>query len=359
MVRDSLPFQPIRSELYTSAELSAGFNASRPESMSEMRDFQTYRYFVRQGRATPADPYAGMMEALHDNSILQAMFAFLKEQREQKNRKIAAIMGGHREPRGSPAYRSVMLLSKRLSERDFLMASGGGPGAMEATHLGALLQGSSEREVDQALALLEAQPKLPEGADTVLSEDGMELNREVSAALHGWATPAHKLVEKLGMNGVSLAVPTWHYGHEPVTPLASHAAKFFQNSIREDVLLLLAAQGIIFAPGAAGTLQEVFQDTAQNYYAVPKGVFSPMIFFDVDGFWSKTLPVFPLLEALFVGRGGPQRAELFRKNVHVMSDVDQIVDWLVGEGGKTELFDQRLMNMGMRAMATKANLLPD
>jgi hypothetical protein len=95
----------------------------------------------------------------------------------------------------------------------------------------------------------------------------------------GGAVPAVKVLDDLADGGRSLAVPTWHYGHEPLTPLATHVAKYFLNSIREDVLLALATNGIIYAPGRAGTLQEVFQDAAQNYYR-GDGPFSPMIFYD-------------------------------------------------------------------------------
>ena len=49
-------------------------------------------------------------------------------------------MGGHDEPRGSDVYSAVARISAALSGKGFLMATGGGPGAMEATHLGASFQ---------------------------------------------------------------------------------------------------------------------------------------------------------------------------------------------------------------------------
>ena len=43
----------------------------------------------------------------------------------------------------------------------------------------------------------------------------------------------------------SLGVPTWFYGHEPTNLFATHVAKYFANSIREDGLLAIAdAAGI-------------------------------------------------------------------------------------------------------------------
>ena len=99
--------------------------------------------------------------------------------------------------------------------------------------------------------------------------------------------------------GRSLGIPTWLYGHEPPNPFASHVAKYFANSVREEGLITVARAGIVFAPGAAGTIQEIFQDAAQNRYAVT-GEVSPMVFLDRT-FWSETKPVYPLLEGLADG----------------------------------------------------------
>ena len=92
----------------------------------------------------------------------------------------------------------------------------------------------------------------------------------------------------------SLGIPTWLYGHEPSTPFATHIAKFFENSIREDSILTLAFGGIIYTPGSAGTLQEIFQDAVQNHY-LSFGFASPMVFLGKD-FWTKEVPIYPLLE---------------------------------------------------------------
>jgi hypothetical protein len=97
--------------------------------------------------------------------------------------------------------------------------------------------------------------------------------------LHAWLTPAYTISQAIKRSGESLAVPTWYYGHEPTSPFASHIAKYFQNSLREDGLITLAAHGIIFAQGKAGTLQEIFQDGVRNYYRSEEDPFSPMVFF--------------------------------------------------------------------------------
>jgi predicted Rossmann-fold nucleotide-binding protein len=97
--------------------------------------------------------------------------------------------------------------------------------------------------------------------------------------------------------GESLAVPTWLYGHEPTTSLATQVAKYFQNSIREDRLISMATHGVIYVEGKAGTLQEIFQDACLNSYRV-LGSFSPMVFLGREQ-WEETLPVIPVLKKLF------------------------------------------------------------
>jgi hypothetical protein len=184
----------------------------------------------------------------------------------------------------------------------------------------------------------------------IIDKDGT-IDPTLVAEIHKWATPAAKLFDRFASGGQSLAVPTWHYGHEPLTPLATHVAKYFLNSIREDVLLALATNGIIFAPGRAGTLQEVFQDAAQNYYHADDP-FSPMIFFDTN-FWRVTLPVEPLLEALFIKNG---REAEYRAKVRFMDDVDEIVEFLVGQQASAQKTKNRFEALGMGPVMTSATV---
>lgn len=337
MALEDLPFQPVRGTLYSSLELMSGFDPARPESVAEMVDFRIFRYFVTKGRAAPAEPVAGMMEALHDNSILQAMLSFL-----QNNRKVAAIMGGHDEPRGSDTFRDVVTLSRRLNDAGYMMASGGGPGAMEATHLGAMCHGLSDREVATAIDHLVPQAVLPDSRKVVA--DNGDVDMAVVRQLHAWALPAYELLADLDKTGKpSLAVPTWYYGHEPATPLATNVAKYFQNSIREDVLLALATNGIIFSPGKAGTLQEVFQSAAKNYYHGEDEPFAPMVFFKKD-FWTKELPVDILIEQLFVKSG---KADEFHKYVRFTDDIDETVEFITSFEPSVNRMERRLMALGL------------
>ena len=133
-------------------------------------------------------------------------------------------------------------------------------------------------------------------------EETQEVIRELAEKApsykdNGWLASALQVMHRYPQEKyVSLGIPTWLYGHEPSTPFATHIAKLFMNSVREDMILSVAIGGIIYTPGGAGTLQEIFQDAAQNHY-LSLGFPSPMIFIGKQ-FWTDDVPVWPLIQYL-------------------------------------------------------------
>ena len=228
---------------------------------------------------------------------------------------------------GSDEYRELVAateLARRMVEKGVrftCVVSGGGPGAMEATHLGALLAGAGDLALDEALAELAAVPRFPDTRGLV-GPDGV-FDRGVLASLHRWQRPAFALLDEVDEagRGESLAIPTWFYGHEPPTPFATCIAKYFSNPLREDGLLSIAVDGVVYAPGWAGTVQEIFQDATQNVYRVVDGRISPMAFLDTDRCWTERLPVLPVLQALF----GPDE---YARSVRVSTDLGEIATFL-------------------------------
>lgn len=306
-----LPYHPIRTELYTPEELFTGYDPENQESWVETPDFIIYRHFIRQGGTLPENPYLGMMQALHDQTITQSCTGLLA------GRRAAAIMGGHRMRRDDPAYRETVELARQLTRSGILVTSGGGPGAMEAAHLGAALSGEEDDRLPWALEVLGAEPEVPEMGKMVNPQG--QVDQALAARAHAWFRPAFEIASTIEKPRHSLAVPTWHYGHEPSTPFATWIAKYFQNSIREAGLTGLARQGIIFTPGKAGTLQEIFQDSNQNYYQTHDH-FSPMVFLGKK-YWTKNFPAVAVLRKLF-------SREDFERYVLVTDDITETAEFI-------------------------------
>jgi predicted Rossmann-fold nucleotide-binding protein len=323
-----LLFQPLRDRLYSAHELFQGYVESRPGSYAETVDFRIYLQYVAAGRFAPTDYFMAMMEAVHDNAIREATQDYLQS---MSARAAVAFMGGHDLPRDHAVYGQVAFLARELARRGFLPISGGGPGAMEATHLGALHQHAAPAALTRALNELARLPDLPAKLQDIVAPDGT-VNRRLVRQAHAWLRPAYHIRRRIKNPGESLAIPTWLYGDEPTTAFATQVAKYFQNSVREDRLLAVATHGVIYVAGRAGTLQEIFQDAALNYYRV-LGDFSPMIFYGTRQ-WTETLPIVPVLEKLF-------KPDDFKRSVCVTDEPATILKFL-GRRGRQETPSRRM-----------------
>ena len=267
-----MPFDIFREQLYSAESLYKGYQPGKPLSFRECYDQQVYQHYLKAGKSA-TEIKETLARTLHDHSMTNAMNDFLAQFDEKQ---VVGIMGGHGLLRNEEAYRQVVMVSKTLAENDCLMVSGGGPGAMEATHLGAWMAGRTEEETHDALAMLQEAPSY----------------KDIR-----WLDTALQVMEKYPQEKyVSLGVPTWLYGHEPATPFATHIAKYFDNSIREDSILTIAKGGIIYSPGSAGTMQEIFQEAVQNHY-LSFGYASPMIFMNKQ-YWTEEMPVYRLMQHL-------------------------------------------------------------
>jgi predicted Rossmann-fold nucleotide-binding protein len=291
-----LPFNPYRSGLYTPDELMEGYERGRPETRETTLDARIYEYFKsRQLDGRDAPVMDALAFRIHDHAVDDALRRLLRPE-NGPDRQVVGVMGGHQLGRDTDTYRRVARIGGRLAREGFFVATGGGPGAMEAANLGAALAEYAPEAVDDAVDTLAAAPHY---------EDEAYVERAVAVR------------ERYPDRTESLAVPTWFYGHEPSNLFPTHVAKYFANSIREDGLLAIATYGVIYAPGSAGTVQEVFMDAAQNHYET-FGPASPMVFFGTD-YWTDEKPVYPLLETL--AEGTPYEDQL-----RVTDAVDRVVD---------------------------------
>lgn len=284
-----VPFDPYRGSLYSPDELYAGLD----DSYTATPDARIYAW--SHGRRAIARTLAA---ALHDHAIDDALGEYVQ------GRLIVGVMGGHAAQRGSTDYAEAARLGHALGQQ-FTVATGGGPGAMEAANLGARLSGRPEQDVTNATAELSAVPGF-------------------TPDIAAWARAGLAVRDRFPDGRDSLGVPTWHYGHEPPNVFAGHIAKYFTNAIREDVLLRICRSGLVFLPGAAGTVQEVFQSACENYYA-SRGDVAPMVLVG-RRHWTEELPVWPLLHQLARGRAMAPR-------VHLVDDVTEVLPLLSGEEG--------------------------
>lgn len=291
-----LPFNPYRPELYTREELMEGWTKEEDRSV----DKEIYDHFVKHGKKDP-DIVEALAERLHDHAIDDGLTDLLEGRIEKDGRKrVVAVMGGHGTGRDDESFKKVAHLTRRLTKEGYFIASGGGPGIMEAANLGAYLADLSEGELDAVLKVLEVAPKYDSD---------------------GYIEAAQKVIDRYPTGHSSLAVPTWFYGHEPTNMFSTYVAKYFSNSIREDGLLAIARHGIVFAPGSGGTTQEIFQDACQNHYATFEEI-SPMVFLGTKRYTEDTM-LWECLKNLAEGRD-------YERYLHLSDEVDEIVEFIKG-----------------------------
>lgn len=271
---DEVPYITTMPGMYDAEMLYKGYNPDDPASFEECYDWKVYKHFLEKGKITE-DPQESMARSLHDHFVLKGVNSLLSCYSQKS--KVVGVMGGSAMLRTDEAYRNVAVFSKYLTEKGSLLVSGGGPGAMEATSLGALMAGREEKCIDEAIEILSEAPRYTD-------ERYLEM--------------AFRVLERFPQTGKyeCLAIPTWLYGHEPTSPFASKIAKLFENSVREDMLLTISYGGLVFAPGSAGTMQEIFQEAVQNHYLTLE-MSSPMVFLDTK-YWTEDIPVYPFLQDL-------------------------------------------------------------
>jgi len=279
----STPVDPYRSVLYTPAEL---YDVTPYADSLDARAYAWSR--------EPPTPRATLAQSLHDHAIDEALTSWMS------GRHLVGVMGGHAVDRSSPRYADAARLGWMLGQR-YAVATGGGPGAMEAANLGGLLSGSGRDHLASAVTTLAGVPSYHPSIDQ-------------------WVAKARIVTE--GLDGrPTLGIPTWFYGHEPPNLFATAIAKYFRNALRESILVQVCDAGIVFLPGVGGTVQEIFQDACENYYAAP-GSIAPMVLVG-RAYWTETLPTWPLLQAL-------ARDHPMAEQIHLVDTVEEAAELVAG-----------------------------
>lgn len=205
-----VPFDPYRGRLYTPDELMEGYERGAPSTRTETVDAAICSYFQeRRENGRDAPVMDALASRIHDHAIDDALRALLHPD-DADDRRVVGVMGGHQLARDTETYRAVAHIGWRLARRGFFVATGGGPGAMEAANLRASLAAYDRSAVDDAIDTIAAAPHY-EGAAYI--DHALDVRNRYPDRTQ------------------SLAVPTWFYGHEPTNLFATHIAKYFVNSI--------------------------------------------------------------------------------------------------------------------------------
>ncbi len=273
----SAPVDAYRGHLYTADELY--------DDPSYARSLDGRAYSWAQDAHERDDTLA---IALHDHAIDEALA------RWTSTRHLVGVMGAHSAERGTEGYAAAARLG-RLLGADHVVATGGGPGSMEAANLGASLATKQPDALDEALERIAEVPSFRPSVDD-------------------WLRTAFAVRDANPEPCDSLGIPTWHYGHEPPNVFATAIAKFFGNPAREAILLEVCDAGIIFLEGAGGTVQEIFQDACENFYADESSV-APMVLVGTT-YWTETLPAWPLLQSLARGR-------VMEEHIHLVDSLEE------------------------------------
>ncbi len=293
----NVPISPYRGSLYTPSELYAGLES---EGYADTVDARAYRW--SQDSSVRHDAYVSVLRAIHDDAMGDALHTLLR------GRRSVGVMGGHALARGTDGFADAARLGHRLASSGYEVVTGGGPGAMEAANLGAWAR--DQATLHRVLGDLASVPRFDGGIDAWVA---VALAARGAANCDRLAAPRENKPDSDGVR--SVGIPTWHFGHEPPNVFAQRIAKFFSNAVREDLLLDYSSAGLVVLPGAAGTVQEIFQMVTRLYYdsvELPR----PMILVG-RSHWTTEIPVWPLL--LKLGQDRPLGA-----NLHLVDGVDEV-----------------------------------
>ena len=181
---DGVPFNPYRSRLYSPQELYEGISENPYEASP---DAKVYQWSIQPGLGHRMD--ATLASALHDHSIGDALEEFIGSDL-CAGRTMVGVMGGHTAQRGTSEFAAAATLGQLLARSGRVVATGGGPGAMEAANMGAYLSDLPDAALKEALAGVAAVPGF---------------RPSVSA----WAREAAAVVGRYPDGTPSLGIPTW------------------------------------------------------------------------------------------------------------------------------------------------------
>ena len=264
-----LPFDPYRGTLYSPAELFEGLADGRT---SGRPDALAYAWFQRT--KADGDIFSSMLRSIHDDAVSDALDEHLVGAR------VVGVMGGHAMARGTARVRGCGACSGRtLARAGFTVATGGGPGAMEAANLGAYAAPFDDAMLDSALELLAEEPSFRPSVSDV------------------GAAPPSRCVRSWPHGGTSVGIPTWFYGHEPPNAVRERASPSTSPTPPARTACwpapTRASSSCRARPAPYRRSSTTRRRTTTSRAATP----TPMVLVD-RAHWTERLPAWPLLQAL-------------------------------------------------------------
>lgn len=151
----AIPFDIYRNFLYTYNELYDNYEIGNKDSLANCLDTKIYNHAHKLGLMPLSYGKESLARQLHDYGIVTRAVSLLDGYPELK---VIGIMGGHEMLRDSQDYKNCAYLAKQLAEKGYFIITGGGPGAMEAAHLGVYMSHRDINALDDAIEELAQAP---------------------------------------------------------------------------------------------------------------------------------------------------------------------------------------------------------
>ena len=122
-------------------------------------------------------------------------------------------------------------------------------------------------------------------------------------SIDGWARTAFEVRARwpVASQAAASASRPGSTATNPPTSSPPRSPSIFPTHCERTRCSITAAGGVVYLPGQAGTVQEIFQAVTENFYAADASLVAPLILVGRE-YWTDVYPAWPLLQRLGAGR---------------------------------------------------------